>query len=421
MYIKKSFILILCTFMVISCNKDMFDAEEYKQLAEKEQPVDYIDASHTWELTTDYSINVETNNVVPEAKRLLILSGDPTSGRSSNILGEYILNGDDKMSISFVAPSTLQKFFAALVDDEENYTVTSFSSSNPNVDFTQPIATKKKVDSRLIGLQTFSYCFEEEIPQPGDYDYNDVILNISQERTSANQLTFNVTLSAVGSLAQIAAAIRLVDYKVDDITSIETTDGKTFDDGYKKSTLPFIEGNDLKIRGLNQEAIINLFEDAHWATGATSYASEGYVERRKYNVSKTTSSTHDMMSPRTISFVVTFENTNQLNHFTLNQLDPFIIVEYNGVLMENHAAYKYRLASILHEYTQPSNANILPWALIIPSNTFRYPLDGVNIGSSRSGKFFGAYMTSGHSFGEWAAKKDNATDWYNYPNDNMVY
>ena len=93
MYIKKSFILILCTFMVISCNKDMFDAEEYKQLAEKEQPVDYIDASHIWELTTDYSINVETNNVVPEAKRLLILSGDPTSGRSSNILGEYIRPG----------------------------------------------------------------------------------------------------------------------------------------------------------------------------------------------------------------------------------------------------------------------------------------------------------------------------------------
>ena len=421
MYMKKFFIIILCALMVLSCNKDMFDAEEYKKLVEREQPVDNIDASHTWDLTTDYYLTVETSNAVPEAKRLQILSGNPASGQAADILGDYLLNGNSEMSVAFVAPSTQKKFYAALVDDEGNYTITSFTSNSHNVDFTQPIATKKKIDSKLVGLQTFSYCFEEEIPEPGDYDYNDVVLNISQERTGSNQITFNVTLSAVGSLSQIAAAIRIIDYKAEDIKSIVTTDGKTFDDDYKKSTLPFINSNDLKMIGLNQEAVINLFEDAHWATGATSYTSEGYVQRYKYNVSKTTSSTYDMVSPRTISFVVTFNSPDRLNLFTLSQLDPFIIVEYNGAMMENHAAYKYRLANILNEYTQPSSANILPWALVIPSNTFRYPLEGNTIGYSIKGKLFGAYMTSGHSFGEWASQKADATDWYNYPNDNMVY
>ena len=422
MYAKKSFILIiLCALMSVSCDKDVYDADEYKKLVEREQPVDNIDASHSWNLITEYNIHVETDNVVPEAKRLQILSGDPTAGHAATILGDYLLDSTSEMDIAFVAPSTLKKFYAALVDNEGNYTITPFTSTDLNVNFTQPLATETKVASTLVGLQSFAYCFEEEIPQPGDYDYNDVVLNISQERTGSDQITFNVTLAAVGSLSQIAAAIRIVDYKAKDIKSITTTDGKTFDDGYKKSTLPFIENNDLLFSGRQQEAVINLFEDAHWATGATSYASEGYLIRYKYNVSTATSSTFDMISPRTISFVVTFNSSERLNHFTLNQLDPFIIVEYNGLLLENHALYKYRYENIVHEYTQTTNASILPWALVIPSNTFRYPLEGNTIGYSIQGRLFGAYMTANHSFGEWASHKTDAIDWYNYPNENMVY
>ena len=91
--------------------------------------------------------------------------------------------------------------------------------------------------------------------------------------------------------------------------------------------------------------------------------SEGYIERYKYNVSKTTSSQYDMMSPRTISYVITFKNPSQLDYFTLDLLDPFIIVEYMGTYMEVHAVYRYRSNTALHEYVQPNVAVILPWTV----------------------------------------------------------
>ena len=48
-------------------------------------------------------------------------------------------------------------------------------------------------------------------------------------------------------------------------------------------------------------------------------------------------------------------------------------------------------------------------------------VDGVNIGFAKNGALFGAYMTEGHSFGEWAANHTTAIDWYDYPTGNQVF
>lgn len=421
MNLRNCIALLLCVVTSVSCNREMFDEDDYKKIVEQAQPVTNIDASQTWELTTDYYITVETAGVLPGAKRLRVLDGNPAAGQGATVLGDYLLDGEDKQFVAFSAPTALTKFYAALVDDDNNYTITAFTPAERAITFDEPVASRVKVDSRQVGLQAYSYCFEDEMPQPGDYDYNDVVVRISMERTAMNQITLNVSLAAVGSLSQVAAAMRLINYKYTDIESVTTVDGENFDKGYKKSALPYIDSESLLMEGLNGEAVINLFEDAHWATGAVSYTSEGYVPRYKYNVSKTTSSEHDMMSPRTVSFVVTFKNPVLLNYFTMSMLDLFTITEYNGALMENHAQYKYKLETVLHDYVQPTSALILPWALTVPTSAFRYPLDGVNIGYAKDGAYFGAYMTSGHAFGQWSANRNTAKDWYNYPNSNMVY
>ena len=418
----KKCILMLCALTTVACNTNMFNEEDYKTLVEQAQPVKGIDPSHTWELTSLYYLTVSTDNVMPKATRLQILDANPAAGNGAMVLGDYPLDGGPTEDVAFVAPNTQTTFYAALVDDDGKYTITPFTSANRSVDFSSPLATNVEVDERLVGEQVFSYCFEDEMPVPGDYDYNDVVLRISQERTAADQITLNVTLAAVGSLSQVAAALRLVNYKFEDIVSVTTVDDETFDKGYKKTALPFIDSNELLIKGMNGEAVINLFEDAHWATGVARYASEGYIPRYRYNVSKTTGPDDDMMAPRTISYVITFKNPQNLNYFTLNELDPFAILEYNGILMEEHAQYNYKNVTTLHKYTQPSGAVILPWALVVPSGSFRYPLNGVTIGfSNENGVLFGAYMTQRHSFGEWAVKASEAHDWYLYPTGNMVY
>jgi len=418
---SRNFLLLICSLAVLGCNKDVFDLEEYKKLVEVAQPVQNIDASHTWDLTANNILTVEPVGALPGATRLLVLDANPAQGRGATILGDYLTDGRSKAYIGFVSPATLTKFYAALTDADGNYTVTSFTSADHAIDFSHPLASRIKVDTQKIGRQSFSYCFEDELPEPGDYDYNDVVLRISQQRTGQNQITLHVTMSAVGSLTQLAGAIRLVDYAFDDIESVTTVGNETFDEGYKKSSMPYIDSSDLLMRGLNGEAVINLFEDAHWATGAAQYASEGYLLRHKYNVSKTTGGDYEMVAPRTVSFVITFKKTGLIDYFTLNTLDPFVIIGNTGALMENHAVYKYRRSTILHEYTQPAATAILPWAIVVPTGGFRYPLDGTNIGFAKDGALFGAYMTSNHSFGQWAESHTQSLDWYNYPTSNMVY
>ena len=421
-FLRKNIVFMVGIMTMVSCNKNVFNEDDYNDLVEQVQPVKGIDPSHTWELTRQYYMTVDVGNVMPKATRLQILDNNPVTGEGTTLLGDYPLNSSEKKQyVAFIAPDNLTTFYAALVDDDENYTVTSFTSEQRAINFSNLLANAAKVDTRMIGKQIFSYCFEDEMPVPGDYDYNDVVLRISQERTAYNQITLDITLAAVGSLMQVAAAVRLINYNFDDIESVTTVDGETFDEGYKKSALPFIESSNLLIKGLKGEAVLNLFEDVHWATGAVNYASEGYIPRYRYNVAKMSGSDDEQISPRTISYVITFKNPLSLNYFTLGQLDPFVIIEFNGALMEEHAVYRYRRETTLHEYVQPTGAVILPWALVVPSGSFRYPLNGVNIGYANDGVLFGAYMTEKHAFGEWAAKAGTAHDWYLYPTGNMVY
>ena len=420
-FLRKTLTFVLCATIVVSCGRNMFNEDEYKDLVEQVQPVKGIDPSHTWELTKQYYMTVDVGNVMPEATRLQILSGNPVEDEEVTILGDYPLSDNDRQYVAFIAPSYLTAFYAALVDAEDNYTITSFTSEKRAINFANPLAIDVKVNTRQLGKQVFTYCFENEMPVPGDYDYNDVVLRISQQRTAANQITLDVTLAAVGAQSQVAAAVRLINHRFDDIESITTVNGETFDDGYKKSSISFIKGNELLMEGLNGEAVINLFEDAHWATGAVQYTNGGFFPRYRYNVAKTTGLEDAMMRPRTISYVITFKNPLNLNYFTLGALDPFAIIEYNSALMEVHAAYKYRSATILHKRAQLIDAVALPWALIVPSASFRYPLNGINIGFAKDDAFFGAYMTSRHAFGEWAANAKSTLDWYFYPTENMVY
>ena len=240
------YVVLLLALLVTSCNnKDVFDEDDYKDIVEREQPVEKIDEAHTWTLTTTYYMTASIPETAQDAERLLVLSANPANGESATILGEYFVTDNEKKGekkfFSFVSPAILSQFYAALVDRDGAYTIVAFNpSTNRNISFLQPLATKAKVDSRLIGLQAFSYCFEDEMPEPGDYDYNDLVLRISQERTATNQITFNVTLAAVGSLRQVAAAIKLTGIKYNDVVSVKTTDGETFNDGFKRTSGLFL-------------------------------------------------------------------------------------------------------------------------------------------------------------------------------------
>lgn len=418
--IISTIVSISILFGITSCEKNVYDEKKHEELIHYYSAVDSVDQQHMWQLSQSKSLRYQ----VPSGasyKQLRVYTADPLSDLNAEIMSQIYVSGGQSGVLSINVPYQLTTLYAALVDDSENLTVTSFPSSQISIDFTD--ATTGKA-SASFKPQAYTYLFEENYPEPGDYDYNDLVLRISQQRTGEKQITINVTISAVGASKMIACCIRLVGYRFQDIDSVYTTTGKSFNDGINTQMLYFHKETDFLIEGRNREAVLNLFCDAHWAMAFNMSADYGLFQRKKYNVSTSTGDDYQLRATRTLSYVINFKDGSTLNNFTLDTLDPFIITDYNGGVWETHTE-QFKSAQVLHEYFVPSFKD-LPWGLMVPQADFLYPLEGYEIGykkKTESGKvaMFGAYATIGHSFGEWAENHNSYLDWYLFPDTKYTF
>lgn len=406
----------------ISCKKEVFDEEIYDTLIKIMSPVDSVDPNHNWELSTSNYLIV-TANVGAKTKQVQILDKNPLSSNDACIIAKADVAEGERAGIYISYPNTCTTLYAAAVDSTGAYTVVGFSPGTNEIDFSNPLFRLQTLSNTSL-LQYYAFCYEEEFPEPGDYDFNDVVMHIALEQVSSKLLYVHVRLAAVGASQQLAGAIRLPGLTYEDVDSVWTLNGESFNKDITDQYMVVQLERDPLIKGLNDEAILNLFADAHWATGDILNADFGVFTRKQYNVTKKSSSTAQLMVPREITFVVRSKTADRLSNLTLDNIDPFIIRMYNGARMEVHT-YKYRKVMALNQYTYIDTDN-LPWALKVPVSGFNHPLHGMNIGfrmreNSAYGILFGAYATYGHAFGEWAMSKSVSTDWYLYPDEDNVF
>lgn len=414
-----------------SCgNHDLFDQQITQNISDSLSPVDSLDRYHNWLLTDSRSVTVVANANV-NAQWLKILTADPRQDADAEVATQVMIADGETTSLSFCYPKILTTLYAALVDDQGLYTVATFTPNDRKVDFSDPLYTKQMISYTPLP-QTFVYCYEEEMPDflKVDFDFNDVILNISYERTGEREVRFHVQLAAVGTDRQVGAAIRLKNFKYDEIESITTEGDASFNVNNKgqevpKQILVVHKKKDPLLESLNdRDAVINLFCDAHWATGALQTGDENYgvLQRKLYNVKKGSGTDYQTMVPREITYIVTFKDKSGLEYLDFDLIDPFIIKEYNGGIFEVHQ-YANRNDCVLNDYKIAEIVK-LPWSLVIPYKKFRHPLEGENIGFKKKNVLsFGAYGKRGHSFGEWSMNHELSQDWYlnEYASDNQVY
>lgn len=415
--------------MNMSCKREMYNEEEYQKIVDSISPVDTIDANHTWILAKSKTIQIQA----PDSggvQIVKILTANPRESGKAQVVGEAWASAGERFSMSLTYPNTFTTLYAALVDNAGRYSIVEFGPDTvSSIGFHNLIVDHQKVSYEPQPM-LYTYGFEEEYPAPGDFDYNDVVLRVSQERTGEREMRFDVQLAAVGGRKQLAAAIQLVGFKASDIESVRTVDSLSFNrtngqnlpDQIKtvirSDNRSFYES--FLSAGRNGEAVLNLFGDAHWATGDLLEENFGMMKRKRYNVSKRISDDNSQFVPRSITYVVTFKSSSGLNDFSMAKVDPFILEEFNSGIFEVHQ-YAFRDAQVLFEY-QVSNIKTLPWALCMPKGDFRWPLEGVNIGFiMREVHTYGAYQTMGHSFGEWAMDQNRALDWYEFPSENQVF
>lgn len=419
---KKLITLIsACVSLLVmqGCNNEYFDKEKVEEILELSFHNDTIDANHTWRLMTEHSIQVTTS--IADVERIEILSADPHESEKCELLTKENASAGETVSLSYSVHLAQQQLYAAAVTTSGAYHIKAFNKGDMQVNVpTDPKASQRTYKPQP---QEVYYCFCNGYPQPSrTWDFNDLVLRISRSVVDENTLRLNVTLVAVGTTLQEAAALRLVGVNYDEVASISRIDDKSFGTNEAYGRMLIRETDDL-LKSRLGEAVINLFDDAHIAMNVKGFDQTGQVYRFYYNVSNSLDPEYEIRNEVTVSYLITFKNAGRVKNITFDKLDPFLVYSYNGATWEIHK-FIYKLDEVLFEYYggNPFNYNThYTWALEVPYSWFRYPIEGTAMGTFREGIRTGAYHKYEHSFGEWAADRNKATDWYLYPEKSMVY
>ena len=411
----------------VACKKDLYNPEQYQKYLKYMSPVDSVDQRHDWKLTApkQYTIKADAGNGI---KKAMVLDANPLNNKQVNIMNQTTISDGGSVQVAVSVPLSQSTLYAALVDAEGRYYVTSFPvSQDTDVSF---LNAASGIPANLtLAPQTYTYCFEKDLPLVDDYDYNDLVirLGIEKDPEKPNQVTLQLTLNAVGCINQLAAFVRLCSLGKDAVEDISSADGKSFNDNLPAGSKYLTDKTSTHQWGRQGDAVICLFADAHWAMNNTleTSANAGAITRKNYNVQNDISynqlDQYENMVYSKQSYVITFKNADLARNFTFEDIDPFIVTLYNGARFETHLDY-FRNAEVLYNYKLEQNIKDLPWALIIPTGNFQYPLEGQQIGFrkySNTGKAFndGAYT----DFGGWVENCKAYHDWYKRPNEQKVW
>jgi LruC domain-containing protein len=277
---------------------------------------------------------------------------------------------------------------------------------------------------------SYRYCFEDNFPDVGDYDFNDVVLTVTPTLDDKT-LTIKVSLDAVGATKTLGAAIRLIGVKSEDLDRYEVTKAFPTVDGNGQGDYHNIEHSDgFVLEGqepnLTDNMVIVLFRDAHWAINPQTL-SDGSVEHIFFNTVKKGDYYERDVTPPTATYTLVFKDAAKAKEMLATKLyDVFIVIPYNGSYWEVHTVqFGFKTAQVITTrkpepgYSTAYGSN-MPWAIMAPGD-FKYPYEWQVIGNNKDGEIIGAYKESGHSFAEWAENSDDATDWYKYPTAGLVY
>lgn len=270
----------------------------------------------------------------------------------------------------------------------------------------------------------YRYCFEDNFPMPGDYDFNDAVITVTPITDGTSTVTLRVSLDAVGASEQIAAGLRIKGLSPSDVVSctrdVTPDEGLPYSNNFSRyfHTEEVMVPQELKTSQAQNDVVLVLFNNAHWTLGQ-ELTTTGVVNSCFINTVPTTNDyepKRNGVQPYTMNFTFVLSDEAMAANFAQSHLDPFIVQSYNGGFWEVHPV-PYKFDEVLSEYYKNLRADYddsdkKPWAICVVGN-FKYPIEWKPISE--------AYNTPGHSFEEWATDRTQATDWYEHPNEEMVY
>lgn len=254
-------------------------------------------------------------------------------------------------------------------------------------------------------LMPYTYVFEDNFPLVGDYDFNDVVLDVSinHDRGRDNKITathIDVTLVAAGATKTIGAGLRLVNVDRAAVASISYEgDVNRFQNTLSGSMLDNISFED----GM----VIPLFGNVHGVFG----------------VAPGTMVNTGIATAPTYTYKIKIEQSNAYQHespvISKDNLDFFIAYKFRSMQqrMEVHLYEFWDYGATKGGTVQKENLDLAgnnTWAICVPN--FRYPRESINISTLKGDDC--AYP----KFLDWAQNRTPDTEkWHLDPNEKNVY
>lgn len=426
--IIKGIAALLLTIFVTSCNKDYFDQGRYEEIVSDAYPVENVDPAQTWSSIAN-GVIITDMNVDADVVALQVLTDSPTKPGSCYIVNSIPAAKGVHTDLVYEIDINTTEVYAACLCKDGSYIVKKVTVGTQNVDFSSDATVVAKPVSLMLPYE-FNFCFDNSFPEPGDFDFNDLVLVVNTSRVSATAVKLDVTITAVGTTIQEAGAMRLEGVYPEDIDSVVWVKPFARRDNDENTDIMPMPGKDGYIKARDGQVTIPLFSDAHMSMTDGKYVMENEeVEHICYNtqadvkIDENTGMANGrhIGSPFTASFIIYCKDKFTADNITMRRLDAFLVNYYNGSLWEIHT-YPFKTDQVIHQFISKEGnySDNKVWSLLVPGS-FKYPLEGVCLGAYYSNVLAGAYQKYGHAFGQWATDRNSARDWYKHPHTGSVY
>lgn len=272
---------------------------------------------------------------------------------------------------------------------------------------TPPGTPENPVFPIIFDGSPITYLFEDNWPYLGDYDMNDLVLDVqpTYSLNSSNKVTeleLDVTLRAVGATKRLAVGIQLDGIKSSNVQSFSRSNSLGINSGV------FAKSDELE--GGQEYAVIPVFDDAHLALGSSSAI-----------MINTISGSPNTESPVSVTFAIEFNTPLEQASITVDKFNVFIINGgYSAKRQEIHMAgfqptdkadkSKFGHGDDNSTATTPYiSKNNMIWGLAVPGPA-SYPNEWTSISNAYT--YLKGWATS--------AGLDNK-DWYKYPDEGKIF
>ena len=132
-----TFSLLASSISFISCvdnEKNLFDADQLKQIYEETFPVKNIDPDGDWTVSRSVTARVSVNGDQGVDYKIQIFDADPLSpGSTAKLLAEGTVNQSTTLNVVMDCATALDKVFVARIDEHKRYLVQPAAIENGTV------------------------------------------------------------------------------------------------------------------------------------------------------------------------------------------------------------------------------------------------------------------------------------------------